>query len=134
MSQENVEIQLNAFESFAGGRDEWGAWFDRFVDEHIVLRMAEGWPERVYYGKAAARSFYDGAIETIGGEGSTVGDPVDAGDRVVVRVHTHVTGEQSGVEGDLEFTQVSTFSKGRIVMTEFFCDHQEALEAAGLSE
>jgi ketosteroid isomerase-like protein len=134
MSQQNVEIQLKALESFARGGDEWYAWFDRFIDEHVVLRMAEGWPERVYYGKDAARSFYDGAMETIGRDVSHVEDLVDGGDRVVVRIGGHGTGEISGVEVDLEFTQVSTFRNGRMVMIEFFWDYREALEAAGLSD
>jgi ketosteroid isomerase-like protein len=133
MSRENVEITQKSFESFALGKGEWDAWFDRFVDEHVILRMAEGWPERVYYGKDAARSFYDGAIATIAAEGSLVGDPIDAGDRVVIRIRGHVIGDHSGVEGDLDWSQVNTFRKGRVMMIEFFWDHQEALEAVGLA-
>ena len=90
-------------------------------------------PERVYYGKDAARSFYEGLVETVGGT-VVIEDLIDAGDRVIVRIRQHYSGEQSGVEGDLEFSQVVTFRKGKVVMTEFFWDHQEALEAAGLSE
>jgi hypothetical protein len=36
------------------------------MDDDVVLRMAEGWPERVFFGKAAARSFFDGWVETVG--------------------------------------------------------------------
>jgi ketosteroid isomerase-like protein len=35
---------------------------------------------------------------------------------------------------NLEITNVLTVRKGRIVHQEFFWDHAEALEAAGLSE
>ncbi|MGH7588366.1 MAG: hypothetical protein ACRELU_07230 [Gemmatimonadota bacterium] len=38
------------------------------------------------------------------------------------------------LEGDLQFSQVLTFRKGKVVLIEFFWDHQEALEAAGLEE
>ena len=45
-----------------------------------------------------------------------------------------MTGVESGLEGDMRFTQVTTFRKGKVVLAEFFWDHAEALEAAGLSE
>jgi hypothetical protein len=45
-----------------------------------------------------------------------------------------VTGEQSGIETDVQFTQVLTFRKGEVVLDEYFWDHQAALEAAGLRE
>jgi ketosteroid isomerase-like protein len=59
---------------------------------------------------------------------------IDAGEIVVLRVRSHITGERSGVEGDFQFSQVLTFRKGKVVLIEFFWDHQEALEAAGLRE
>jgi hypothetical protein len=34
----------------------------------------------------------------------------------------------------MQFSQVLTFRKGRIGMTEYFWDYQEALEAVGLRE
>jgi hypothetical protein len=34
----------------------------------------------------------------------------------------------------MEFSQVLTFRKGKVVMAEYFWDHQETLEAAGLSD
>jgi ketosteroid isomerase-like protein len=43
-----------------------------------------------------------------------------------------MTGVQSGLEGDMRFSQVTTFRKGKVVRAEFFWDHEEALEAAGL--
>jgi hypothetical protein len=45
-----------------------------------------------------------------------------------------VTGAKSGLEGDFQFTQVTTLRQGKVVLNEFFWDHQEALEAAGLRE
>jgi ketosteroid isomerase-like protein len=52
---------------------------------------------------------------------------------VVFRARAHMTGERSGLEGDMQFSQVLTFRKGKVVLVEFFWDHHEALEAAGLS-
>ena len=79
------------------------------------------------------RSFYEGFAETVGGD-AVIEEPIDAGEIVVLRVRAHMTGERSGLEGDMQFSQVLTFRKGKVVLVEFFWDHQEALEAAGLRE
>ena len=130
MSQENVELVHKAVEYW--NRGDLDAFMDVFAED-AVLRAAENWPKRVYYGKDALRSFYEGLAETMGRD-AVVKDLIDAGDRVVVRARSHWTGEQSGIETDVESTQVLTFRKGEVVLDEYFLDHQEALEAAGLEE
>jgi ketosteroid isomerase-like protein len=130
MSEENVEIVRKAYEYW--NRGDFYAFMD-VADEDIVIRAAEGWPERVFYGKDAVRSFFEGLAETVGHE-VVIEDPIDAGDSVVVRVRARMTGEESGIEGDLESSQVVTFRKGKVVMIEYFWDHQESLEAVGLME
>jgi ketosteroid isomerase-like protein len=128
MSEENVELARKELEYWNRGD------FDAFVglwDDDVVLRAAEGWPERVFYGKDAVRSFYEGFAEVVGRD-SVIEDLIDAGDSVVLRMRAHMTGEKSGIEGDMQFSQVATFRRGKIVRAEFFWDHQEALEAAGL--
>jgi hypothetical protein len=47
----------------------------------VVLRAAEGWPETAYHGKRAARSFYEGLVETVGGE-AVIEELIDAGEIV----------------------------------------------------
>ena len=130
MSQENVELVLKDLEYWnRGDMDAFvGLW-----DDDVVLRAAEGWPERVFRGKDAVRSFYEGFAEIVGRD-SVIEDLIDAGDVVVTRMRAHMTGAQSGLEGEMRFTQVTTFRKGKVVLAEFFWDHQEALQAAGLSE
>jgi ketosteroid isomerase-like protein len=130
MSQENVEIVREAFGYWE--RSDLNAFMDLFAED-AVLRADENWPERVYYGKDAVRSFHEGLVETIGRD-AVIEDLIDAGDRVVMRARSHWTGEQSGIETDVQFTQVLTFRKGKVVLDEYFWDHQEALEAAGLTE
>ena len=130
MSEENVEAVRKTVEYW--NRGDLEAFLD-IVDEDQVIRTAEGWPERVVNGKDAVRSFYEAIAKTVGREGM-IEDLIDAGDRIVLRIRQRYSGEQSGVEGDLEFSQVLTFRKGKIVMAEYFWDHQEALEAVGLSE
>jgi ketosteroid isomerase-like protein len=59
-------------------------------------------------------------------------DPVAVGDRVAVRTAWHGVG--SGPQSDMEWTNVITIRDGRILKAEYFWDHADALEAAGLSE
>jgi ketosteroid isomerase-like protein len=130
MSQENVEIVRQALENW--NRGDLDVALESF-DEEVVLRTAEGWPERAHHGRLAARSFYEGFAEAVGGD-TVIEDLIDAGEAVVFRARAHMTGERSGLEGDMQFSQVLTFRKGKVVLIEFFWDHQEALEAAGLRE
>jgi len=130
MSRENVEVVLQDLEYWNRGD------IDAFVglwDDDVVLRAAEGWPERVFRGKDAVRAFYEGFAETVGRD-ALIEDLNDAGDVVVTRMRAHMTGVQSGLEGDMRFTQVTTLRNGKVVLAEFFWDHREALKAAGLSE
>jgi ketosteroid isomerase-like protein len=130
MSQENVDLVRKAADDW--NRGDMEAWFGLF-DDDVVLRAAEGWPERDFRGKDAVRSFYKGFAETVGHD-TVIEDLIDAGDVVVTRCRAHVTGVKSGLEGDFQFTQVTTFRTDKVVLNEFFWDHAEALEAAGLRE
>ncbi len=56
----------------------------------------------------------------------------DAGDRIVCRQRWHGVGR--GPDAYLEVTTVMTFRNSKIVMVEYFWDHERALEAVGLSE
>ncbi len=59
-------------------------------------------------------------------------DYIHAADRVVVRWIWHGLGH--GPQANMELTSVNSVRKGKIRSVEFFWDHDEALEAAGLSE
>jgi ketosteroid isomerase-like protein len=93
-------------------------------NDEIAWRLDEAWNE----------GGIEAVLEVTVGHDAVIEDLIDAGDSVVTRVRAHLTGEQSGLKGDMEFSQVLTIRKGKIVMAEYFWDHQEALEAAGLSE
>ena len=105
MSQENVDLVLKDLEYWNQGDMEA---FVRLWDDDVVLRAAEGWPERDFRGKDAVRSFYEGFAETVGRD-SVIEDLIDAGDVVVTRMRAHMTGVQSGLEGEMRFSQVTTF-------------------------
>ena len=61
-----------------------------------------------------------------------ISDFLDVGDRVAVRFIWRAVGH--GPESNIEVTGVYTVRKSRIVALEFFWDHAEALEDAGLSD
>jgi ketosteroid isomerase-like protein len=130
MSEENVEIVRKSYENWKRG--DLDATLEH-LDDDVVTRGPEGWPERVQHGKDAVRSFLEGYAETVGHD-TVIEELRDAGDRVVVRTRAHLSGDQSGIEGDLQVSHVMTFRNGKIVLMEYFWDHQEALEAAGLRE
>jgi ketosteroid isomerase-like protein len=131
MSQENVRIVQAGIEAY--NAQNWDA-LREMHDPSVIARAIEGWPEPgPYVGRdavmrqfARVRAAWDtDAIEPID-------DFLDAGDRVIVRVFFHGSG--FGPEANLEFTIVYTVRERKIFFIEYFWDHAEALEAAGLRE
>jgi ketosteroid isomerase-like protein len=131
MSEENVRIVQAGIEAY--NAQNWDALREMHAPS-VIARTIEGWPEPgPFVGRdavmrqfARVRAAWDtDAIEPIG-------DFLDAGDRVIVRVFFHDLG--IGPEANLEFTIVYTVRERRIFFIEYFWDHAEALEAAGLSE
>jgi hypothetical protein len=100
------------------------AWAMSEEDVEIAWRLGDAWSKGGIEAVLAETVGHDAVIE----------DLIDKGDSIVVRVRAHMTGEQSGLKRDMEFSQVLTFRKGKLVLAEYFWDHQEALEAAGLRE
>jgi hypothetical protein len=81
----------------------------------MTTRFSEpprGWPERVHYGKEAVQSFYKELAETVGGE-VVIEDLIDAGDSVVLRSRIRMTGEQSGITGDMVSARSSRSERAR---------------------
>jgi ketosteroid isomerase-like protein len=103
-------------------------------DPEVITRPVEGWfepgpfvgREAVLRGIEWMRSTWD--RDTV----EPVTDFVAVGECVVVRTVWHGVGH--GPDARLETTQVYTFRDGKIIGAEFFWDHTEALEAAGLSD
>jgi ketosteroid isomerase-like protein len=103
-------------------------------DTDVILRTAEGWPEPgPYVGREAVMREFLRYRETWSDDTlEPIGDFSHAADRVVVRLIWHGAGY--GPESSMEFTAVFMMRKGTFFGYEFFWDHQEALEAVGLSE
>lgn len=97
MSRENVKVVRKATEDFHRG--DLDALAEAF-DDDVVIRTAEGWPERAVHGKAAVRSFFEEYAAAVGHE-PVIEELIDAGSVVVVRLHQHLSGKRSGIEGGL---------------------------------
>jgi ketosteroid isomerase-like protein len=131
MSQENVEVVRAVF-------DAWNARDMEALRElyhpDAILWMPEGWPEPgPYVGREAVMRQLQQMREAWDADVSEpISDFIDAGDRVVVRFIWRGAGH--GPESSMEVTSISMLRKGKIVFTERFWDHAEALETVGLSE
>jgi uncharacterized protein len=131
MSQENVEV-------VRAGSQAWNAGdMDAFRDLHhpdVILRPESNWPEPgPYIGREAVMGFYEQLRETWDADTlELTGDFSHAADRVVARWIWHAQGH--GPESNMEVTVIYAVRNGKVRELEFFWDHAEALEAAGLSE
>ncbi len=62
-------------------------------------------------------------------------DSIDAGgDKIAVQLRADMRGKASGAGVAWSYWQVVTFREGKAVLSEWFTERAEALEAAGLSE
>jgi ketosteroid isomerase-like protein len=103
------------------------------LDPDIVVRMPEGWFEPVVMGRAAVVREWRQAREIWDADSlEPTSDLIDVGNRVVLRFIWR--GEGRLPDSHMEFTAVYTVRNGKITGQESFWDHEEALEAAGLSQ
>jgi ketosteroid isomerase-like protein len=131
MSRENVEIVRRMLAAFnAEDMDAFGEIFD----PHVVMRMAEGWPEPgPFLGREAVLREVDQLRETWDADALRVtGDFIDVGDRVVVRLIWRAVGH--GPQADMDFSGVYTLRHGRVIAIDQFWEHEQALKAVGLEE
>lgn len=116
--------------------DVWNAGdmdaFRELYDPDVTVRTVEDWPEPgPYVGREAAMGFFEQLRDTWHADTLVpTSDLIDAGDRVVVRYIWRGAGH--GPDLSMEGTIVFTMRNGRVVLQEFFWDHDDALEAAGL--
>jgi ketosteroid isomerase-like protein len=99
-----------------------------------IIRTAEDWPEPgPFVGRESVMRQFERNRDAWDSDAfEAVDDPIDAGDRVVVRLIW--TGVGRGLRTQSEFTAVYTVRKGKVSYQESFWDRDEALEAVGLSE
>jgi ketosteroid isomerase-like protein len=134
MSQENVEIVRRTIELYIEGERE--AFLD-FVAEDVEIRPdVSRFPEaKPFRGRDEFRQFLtdiDQGWE--GGATAEIKEIFPVGDRVVARADWGGTGRASGIDLRSSLTSIYAIRDGRISKIEYFFDHAQALEAAGLSE
>jgi uncharacterized protein len=130
MSQENVEVVRAALDAWNEGDLDA---LRELHDPTIIFKPVEGWPESgPFVGREEVMGFFDRLGEAWDTNAFEPTSFVDAGDRVVVRIVWR--GTFQGPETSMQLSGVYTLRKGRILYTEVFWDHAEALEAVGLSE
>ena len=129
MSQRNVEIMQAAYAAWdAGDMDA----LRELHDPYVIARYPEGWPEPgPFVGLEAVMRQLQQLRETWEAD-ATEANFIDAGDRVVVTGIWRATGH--GPAFALEGSAVYTLRRGRISIIEYFRDHAQAHEAAGLSK
>jgi ketosteroid isomerase-like protein len=136
MSQENLETLQRAQEAWnAEDLDAWLAELDPEVEWHTALEQAlegRGSTYRGHDGLRRAWGEYRG--KAWGGFTSQIQETRDFGESVLLLGHLDVTGRTSGIESRQEFGQLVTFRGRKILRSEDFLSHAEALEAAGLQE
>jgi hypothetical protein len=138
MSEENVESTRRAIEVW--NQDDFDEYL-QIVEElvhpdiewyAVIAQLVEG-QETVYRGIPGMRSFWEDWHEIFDFKFDET-DIRDLGERLVVLTHASVTGQGSGVELSTPLALLLTFEGDRIIRSDSFLDHAEALEAAGLSE
>jgi hypothetical protein len=130
VSEENVDALRRGN---AAARD--GDWdtVAAIMDPHIVVRTDLRWPEQVFYGREAALAWYKGLSEAGGGD-LRYEEMLDLGDRVLARVRWVFHGQLSDAEGEQLTSVIFTCRDGRVILEEFFIEHEDALKAVGLEE
>jgi ketosteroid isomerase-like protein len=134
MSQENVAIVRDAFESALGGDQERMAQLvDPEVEFHgTVGGLQEG---QIAHGQSEIdQTFESEDLEAWEERRLEAEEFIDAGDNVVVLLHEYRRGKGSGVELETDTAVVVAVSGGRVVRIQGYMDRAAALEAVGLSE
>jgi ketosteroid isomerase-like protein len=131
MSQENVEIVRTYFKAWNAGDMEG---VRELHDPDAVIEAAANWPEPgPFVGRDAVMQQLNHVRAAFDRDSvKFLSDLVAVGDLVIVRTGWHRVGR--GPQSDMEWTNVVTIRDGRIIKVQYFWDHAEALEAAGLSE
>jgi ketosteroid isomerase-like protein len=99
-------------------------------DEHIVVRPDPSFQlmEGVCVGREAARRFWRSIGENLGSGRLAELDFVDGGHWCRQRIRQEVH-SPTGFDSAMEWSMISSARSGRLVLIEFFLDHDEALAA-----
>ena len=136
MSEENVETVRRGVEAWnADDFDAYLAFLDPEVEWHPSIEPALEGGETTYRGLDGARKVWDdyrgGAWERLT---IRIQEIRDLGESVLVLSHIDLTARTTGIEFTEEVGSLMTFRGGKVLRSQDFLSHADALEAAGLSE
>jgi len=131
MSQENVDRFLEAVESW-NRHDLPGVL--QLLDPEIRFEHRLAAFQGIYVGIEGVKTFLADVAEHFDTWEIDCRDVRDLGDRVLALGTTRATGKGSGVETELPYAVVASFSQGRCTHSIDFGDKEQALDAVGLRE
>jgi ketosteroid isomerase-like protein len=134
MSQENVELVKDAYETFA--REGLDRFVEHFTDD-VDYRAVEGAPDDSgpIHGKDAVRAWLQDWIDTFDEFWFEPVELIDAGEDTVVAVERFGgRAKLSGIETDQTEAVVYSIRGGKLARCREYATREQALEAAGLSE
>jgi ketosteroid isomerase-like protein len=129
MSQENVEIVRKNNDAFRRRDLDTVA---AYLDPDVLIRTDPRWPEQRLYGREAVVAWYRSAQESMGSD-IRIEEIIDLGDRVLIRLAWFARGQHSDAQGEVRFSELNTYRDGRLILSEFFLEHDQALKAVGLA-
>jgi ketosteroid isomerase-like protein len=138
MSKENVDLVRGLAEAFR--RRDHERVFELYHPEieWDASAAADTIPDLadVYHGHEGVRAFWRCWLSAWKDIQYEVKEVLDAGDEAVMLIHRqHQWGRHSGLDVRVPpYGYVFTIRDGRVVRVRLFMSHEEALEAAGLSE
>jgi ketosteroid isomerase-like protein len=136
MSEENMATLQRAQLAWnAEDLDAWLAELDPEAEWHTALEQALEGRGSTYRGHDDLRQAWDEyRSKTWGGLTNQIQEVRDLGESALVLGHLDFTSRTFGIESAQEFGQLVTLRAGKILRTDDFLTHRDALEAAGLSE
>ena len=135
MSQENVEIVRR--EARAWQRDDFEAWLS-FIDPDVewltAIDRGLGRAGSVYHGHEGMRELWNlwrSEFDDFSIQADEIRDLADQ--RVLTLAHWQFRGRASGIMVESQLALLMTIRDGKIVRSEDYLSHQEALEDVGMS-
>ena len=136
MSEENVEVVQRHFEAWQ--RDDFEVWLsliDPDVEWLTAIERGLGRAGNVFHGHEGMREFWSlwrTEVDDFGVESYEIRDL--GGERVLHLAHIQFRGRASGIMVESQLALVVTLRDGKIVRSEDYLSHKQALIAVGLTE
>ena len=130
MSQQTVDLVRTVNDAWR--RSDWDT-VAAYLDPDVLIRTDPRWPEQRLYGREAVMAWYRGTLESMGPD-LRIEKIIDLGDRALARKCWFIRGHHSGAQGEMRYSELNTYREGRMILSELFLDHDQALKAVGLKE